>query len=58
MRGRSEGDWRTSAHTQKIELGGEAANSITGVSKDSMILEYEEIGDEQMRRSEQEPPHD
>ena len=40
FRGRSKGDWRTSSHYQQLEiLGGEFANSITSVAKDSLIIE-------------------
>lgn len=43
IRGRSDGDWRSSEHEQRLEIGTDIANSITSVSKDSMILvTYEE----------------
>lgn len=39
MRGRSNGDWHTSQHYQKIEVGGDTANSITSVAKDNYVIE-------------------
>lgn len=39
IRGRSDGDWHSSEHTQRLEIGGGISNSITSVSKDSYILE-------------------
>ena len=40
IRGRSDGDWYNSEHSQRIELGGgEASNSITSVQKDNYIFE-------------------
>lgn len=39
-RGRAAGDWHTSQHNQTLELGDPAAaNSVTSVAKDSMIVE-------------------
>jgi hypothetical protein len=39
-RGRAAGDWHTSEHHQTLELGDPAAaNSVTSVAKDSMIVE-------------------
>lgn len=43
IRGRSEGDWHTTAHRQVLEVGDDICNSITSVEKDSLILEvYDE----------------
>ena len=43
IRGRSEGDWHTSQHTQMIELRGVHSSSLTSVTKDNMIIcVYEE----------------
>ena len=39
IRGRSDGDWYNSEHSQRIELGGETSNSITSVQKDNYIFE-------------------
>lgn len=39
IRGRSNGDWHTSQHYQKIEVGGDTANSITSVAKDNYVIE-------------------
>lgn len=38
MRARSKGEWHSNEHYQNFELGGEFANSITSVQKDSMVL--------------------
>ena len=45
IRGRSDGDWHTSEHRQRLEIGDNIANSITSVNKDSLIIliEDEEI---------------
>ena len=42
MRGRSNGDWHTSAHNQKCELGENVTNSITSVAKDNYVVEFYE----------------
>ena len=42
MRGRSDGDWHSSVHQQKIEMGGVISNSVTSVLKDFMICEIYE----------------
>lgn len=42
MRGRSDGEWHTSDHHQKLEIGDELANSITSIAKDSLICEIYE----------------
>lgn len=42
MRGRSKGDWHTSEHFQKIEVGGFISNSKTSVAKDNYIVEIYE----------------
>lgn len=44
IRGRSDGDWYNSEHSQRLELGGEISNSITSVLKDNML--YEEYTDQ------------
>lgn len=38
IRGRSNGDWHNTEHKQMLEVGSDIANSITGVSKDSLVL--------------------
>lgn len=39
-RGRSDGDWHTSEHRQKLELGSEIiSNAVTGIQKDYMLME-------------------
>ena len=38
IRGLSKGNWYSSMHKQMLEIGTDVANSITGVSKDSLIL--------------------
>lgn len=42
IRGRSKGDWHTTAHTQTLELGCNVSNSITSVAKDSYVIEIYE----------------
>ena len=44
IRGRSDGDWYNSEHSQRLELGWEISNSITSVLKDNML--YEEYTDQ------------
>lgn len=39
IRGRSDGDWRTSNHQQRLEIGGGISHSITTVSKDAYVFE-------------------
>ena len=39
IRGRSDGDWYNSEHSQRLELWGEISNSITSVQKDNYIFE-------------------
>lgn len=39
MRGRSSGKWNSSAHQQKLEIGGGISNSITSVLKDFYVIE-------------------
>lgn len=44
IRGRSEGNWYTSAHVQRMEVRGKQSSSLTSVAKDNMTLEiYEEL---------------
>lgn len=43
IRGRSEGDWHTSAHVQKMETRGGVSSSLTSVAKDNMVLEMYEM---------------
>lgn len=38
IRGRSEGDWYSSAHFQKLEIRGYRSSSLTSVAKDNMIM--------------------
>ena len=42
IRGRSEGEWHTSSHFQKLELRGIKTSSLTSVGKDNMIMEIYE----------------
>ena len=42
MRGRSVSDWHQSGHRQMLEIGGDVANSITTVAKDSYVIEIYE----------------
>ena len=39
QRGRSEGDWHTNKHRQKLEIQGGVSNSITSVQKDNYVIE-------------------
>ena len=39
IRGRSDGDWHTSEHQHCLEVGGEIANAISWVMKDSLVIE-------------------
>lgn len=46
IRGRSDGDWFSSAHFQKLEVRGkQKTSSLTSINKDNMILEYYEKTD-------------
>lgn len=38
FRGRSDGEWYGSAHSQRLEIGTDVANSITSVAKDSLVI--------------------
>ena len=40
MRGMSDGDWHSSSHYQRLEMGGEISNSITQVQKDNYVIEF------------------
>ena len=52
IRGRSDGDWYNSEHSQRLELGGEISNSITSVLKDNMLYEeYTDKGEHEERIS-------
>ena len=42
IRGRSDGDWYNSQHSQRLEIGGEVSNSITSVLKDNYVFMEEE----------------
>lgn len=42
IRGRSDGDWSSSAHFQKLEVRGNKTSSLTSINKDNMILEIYE----------------
>ena len=42
IRGRSDGDWYNSEHSQRLEVGGEISNSITSVLKDNYVFMEEE----------------
>ena len=41
MRGRSIGNWYENDHSQRLELGNDIANSVTSVSKDSLVCEID-----------------
>lgn len=42
IRGRSDGDWFSSAHFQKLEVRGNKTSSLTSICKDNMILDIYE----------------
>ena len=42
MRGRSDGDWHSSTHQQRLEISEDISNSITSVLKDFLICEIYE----------------
>lgn len=43
IRGRSDGDWHSNEHSQRLEIRSERyANSITSVQKDSLVLLIDE----------------
>ncbi len=42
IRGRSEREWFSSPHFQKIEVRGKKSSSLTSVTKDNMIMEMYE----------------
>lgn len=42
IRTRSDGDWHSSGHYSNLEIRGEIMNSITHVSKDTLVLEIYE----------------
>ncbi len=42
IRGRSEGEWHTSSHFQKMEVRGRKTSSLTSIAKDNMIMELYE----------------
>nr|DAD84528.1 MAG TPA: hypothetical protein [Siphoviridae sp. ctA4S13] len=42
IRGRSDGEWHTSKHYQKLEYRGCHCSSLTSVAKDNMIMELYE----------------
>lgn len=42
IRGRSEDDWYSSSHFQRVELRGYQTSSLTSVAKDNMITEIYE----------------
>lgn len=39
MRGRSDGEWFSSSHEQRLEIGGGISHSLTHVTKDNLLLE-------------------
>lgn len=40
IRGRADGDWHSSEHQQRLEIGGsDTSNSLTSVAKDNMVIE-------------------
>lgn len=45
IRGRSEGEWFSGSHFQKMEVRGYVTSSLTSVCKDNMILEIYEAAD-------------
>ena len=42
MRGRSDGEWHSSPHQQRLEIGVDISNSITSVLKDFLVCEIYE----------------
>lgn len=42
IRTRSDGDWYSGAHHGRLEIGREVMNSLTKVSKDTLVLEIYE----------------
>ena len=38
LRGRSDGEWHTFAHYQRLEVGGHISNAVSTVLKDFLIL--------------------
>lgn len=38
IRGRSNGEWFSSKHFQRLEVRGEKTSALTSVSKDNMLL--------------------
>ena len=45
IRGRSEGEWFSCSHFQRLEVRGRITSSLTSVCKDNMILEIYETAD-------------
>lgn len=44
IRGRSNGDWHSSTHFQKLEIRGGKSSALTSIAKDNMVLMvYEKI---------------
>ena len=42
LRGRSDGEWHTSVHYQRLEIGGHISNAVSTALKDFLIMiEYE-----------------
>ena len=37
-RGRSDGDWYSNPHSQRLEIGGSISNAISSIAKDFMII--------------------
>ena len=38
FRGRAEGEWHSSEHSQHLEIGGEISNAVSTVQKDYMVV--------------------
>ncbi len=48
IRGRSDGEWFSSSHFQKVEVRGKKSSSLTSVAKDNMIMEVYEASNHQI----------
>lgn len=38
LRGRSDGEWHSSEHYQRLEIGGNVSNAVSTVLKDCLVL--------------------
>lgn len=46
MRGRSEGEWYSTPHRQRLEIGTAISNAVTSVLKDCLIIEIKNDDEE------------